>query len=140
MSNSLYCTAQYVALVFGDGSFCHSAADKPAKPDITPATPEKRTAKPDKPDQPAKPDKPLKSRSRRAHQSKAPTSEFKVCKSSEIRIRGAPSVRRVSRVLSLRSAVPHQSTVPEFKVRKNSDFEISDAQSVQGSILEVQGL
>ena len=81
------------------------------------------------------------------HQSKAPSSEFRGAKSSDFKIRGAPSVQGsilgagVIRVLILRSGAPHQSKAPssEFRGGKSSDFKIRGAPSVQGSILGVQG-
>ena len=82
------------------------------------------------------------------HQSKAPSSEIRGGKSSDFKIRGAPSVQRfhprssgVIRVLILKSGAPHQSKAPssEFGGDKSSDFKIRGAPSVQGSILGVQG-
>ena len=82
------------------------------------------------------------------HQSKAPSSEFRGDKSSDFKIRGAPSVQgsilgvqEVIRVLILKSGAPHQSKAPssEFRGDKSSDFKIRGAPSVQGSILGVQG-
>ena len=58
------------------------------------------------------------------HQSQAPSSEFNSGKSSDFKIRGAPSV-------------PGSSS--EFKGGKSSDLKIRGAPSVPGSILGVQG-
>ena len=56
---------------------------------------------------PIGPIRPIYSRKRKAHQAKAPPSEFKVCKSSDFENSGAP----------------HQSKAlfPEFKACKSSD-------------------
>ena len=58
------------------------------------------------------------------HQSKAPSSEFRGGKSSDLKIRGAPSV---------------QGSILGVQGDKSSDFKIRGAPSVQGSILGVQG-
>ena len=73
------------------------------------------------------------------HQSKAPFSEFRGDKSSDFKIRGAPSVQG-SILGVLKSGAPHQSKAPssEFRGGKSSDFKIRGAPSVQGSILGVQ--
>ena len=78
---------------------------------------------------------------RAPHQSKAPSSEFRGDKSSDFKIRGAPSVRLHPRSSDLKSGAPHQSKAPssEFRGDKSSDFKIRGAPSVQGSILGVQG-
>ena len=81
-------------------------------------------------------------------QSKAPSSEFRGDKSSDLKNPGRPISPRlhprssgVVRVLILKSGAPHQSKAPssEFRGGKSSDFKIRGAPSVQGSILGVQG-
>ena len=79
------------------------------------------------------------------HQSQVPSSECKGGKSSDFKIRGAPSVPGsilgVQRALISKSGAPHQSQAPssEFKGGKSSDLKIRGAPSVPGSILGVQG-
>ena len=67
------------------------------------------------------------SKSREPNQSKAPPSEFKVCKSfADFKNRGAPSVQGSSlehKLCESSDLAPHQSKAPrsEFEVRKSSD-------------------
>ena len=79
------------------------------------------------------------------HQSQAPASEFRGGRSSDFKIRGAPSVPGSS--LGVQGVVgvcfsgaPHQSQAPasEFRGDRSSVFKIRGAPSVPGSSLGVQ--
>ena len=64
--------------------------------------------------------------------------EFKVCESSDLKLRGAPAVKAPSGELKITAARQCKAPPSAFKLCNRSDFEIRGAQS--GSSLAVQGL